>query len=165
MTRSLDTRKCLSRKRNLDLSRVQVTQRERHFTGEASDVVVGVSVSADGTGVMAHAGSIAVRLLAERSGLTKELSKATAWRSFLPVHDRAGSRSTSRCWPMVVRRSRTSTRCATRGRCWGRWPRRRRLARPGRVDSRAVEARRGGPGQGPPTRVAPAATAAGLPDR
>jgi hypothetical protein len=88
MTRSLDTRKCLSRKGNLDLSRVQMTQRERHFAGEASDVVVGVSVSADGTGVMAHAGSIAVRLLAERSGLTKELSKATAWRSFLPVHDR-----------------------------------------------------------------------------
>ena len=69
MTRSLDTRKCLSRKGNLDLSRVQMTQRERHFAGEASDVVVvGVSVSADGTGVMAHAGSIAVRLLAERSG-------------------------------------------------------------------------------------------------
>ena len=42
-----------------------MTQRERHFAGEASDVVVGVSVSADGTGVMAHAGSIAVRLLAD----------------------------------------------------------------------------------------------------
>ena len=29
-----------------------------------------------------------MRLLADRSGLTKELSKATARRSFLPVHDR-----------------------------------------------------------------------------
>ena len=48
----------------------------------------GLSVSADGTGVVAHAGSIAVRLLADRCGLTKELSKATARRSFAPFHDR-----------------------------------------------------------------------------
>jgi hypothetical protein len=47
-----------------------------------------LSVSADGTGVVAHAGSVAVRLLADRSGLTKELSKATRRRSFRPVHDR-----------------------------------------------------------------------------
>ena len=47
-----------------------------------------LSVSADGTGVVAHAGSVAVRLLADRTGLTKELSKATARRSFAPVHDR-----------------------------------------------------------------------------
>ena len=48
----------------------------------------GLCVSADGTGVVAHAGTIAVRLLAYRSGLTKELSKATARRSFLSIHDR-----------------------------------------------------------------------------
>jgi hypothetical protein len=48
----------------------------------------GLSVSADGTGVVAHTGSIAVRLLADRTGLTKELSKATRRRSFVPVHDR-----------------------------------------------------------------------------
>ena len=48
----------------------------------------GLSVSADGSGVVAHAGSIAVRLLADRTGLTGELSKATARRSFAPVHDR-----------------------------------------------------------------------------
>ena len=48
----------------------------------------GLSVSADGTGVVAHAGSVAVRLLADRTGLTKELSRATARRSFVPVHDR-----------------------------------------------------------------------------
>lgn len=48
----------------------------------------GFSVSADGTGVVAHAGSIAVRLLADRTGLTRELSKATTRRSFVPVHDR-----------------------------------------------------------------------------
>ena len=48
----------------------------------------GLSVSADGTGVVAHAGSVAVRLLADRTGLTKELSKATRRRSFVPVHDR-----------------------------------------------------------------------------
>jgi hypothetical protein len=48
----------------------------------------GLSVSADGSGVVAHAGSVAVRLLADRSGLTKELSMATARRYFAPVHDR-----------------------------------------------------------------------------
>ena len=48
----------------------------------------GLSVSADGVGVVAHAGSVAIRLLADRAGLTTELSKAMACRSFTPVHDR-----------------------------------------------------------------------------
>jgi hypothetical protein len=45
-------------------------------------------VSADGVGVMAHAGSVATRLLADRVGLTTELSKAMVRRNFVPVHDR-----------------------------------------------------------------------------
>ena len=48
----------------------------------------GLSVTGDGTGVVAHAGSVAVRLLADRTGLTDELSKALRRRSFVPVHDR-----------------------------------------------------------------------------
>ncbi len=48
----------------------------------------GLSVTADGSGVVAHAGSVALRLLADRTGLTGELSKAMARSSFLPVHDR-----------------------------------------------------------------------------
>jgi hypothetical protein len=48
----------------------------------------GLSVAADGSGVVAHAGSIAVRLLADRTGLTGELSRATARGSFSPVPDR-----------------------------------------------------------------------------
>jgi len=48
----------------------------------------GLSVSGDGVGVVAHAGSVALRLLADRTGLTNELSKAMARRSFVPVHDR-----------------------------------------------------------------------------
>lgn len=47
-----------------------------------------LSVTADGVGVVAHAGSIATRLLADRSGLTAELSAALARRRFVPVHDR-----------------------------------------------------------------------------
>jgi hypothetical protein len=47
-----------------------------------------MSVSADGVGVVAHAGSVALRLLADRTGLTGELSKAMAQRGFAPVHDR-----------------------------------------------------------------------------
>jgi len=48
----------------------------------------GLSVTADGTGVVALAGSAAVRLLADRVGLTEALSKALTRRSFVPVHDR-----------------------------------------------------------------------------
>ena len=48
----------------------------------------GLSVSADGIGVVAHAGSAALRLLADRTGLTAELSKAMTRRGFTPVHDR-----------------------------------------------------------------------------
>ena len=48
----------------------------------------GLSVTADGVGVVAHAGSVGLRLLADRSGLTGELSKAMARRNFVPVHDR-----------------------------------------------------------------------------
>jgi len=45
-------------------------------------------VTGDGAGVVAPAGSVALRLLADRTGLTGELSKAMARRSFRPVHDR-----------------------------------------------------------------------------
>ncbi len=48
----------------------------------------GLSVSADGVGVVAHAGIVAFRLLADRTGLTDELSKAMTRRGFDPVHDR-----------------------------------------------------------------------------
>jgi len=45
-------------------------------------------VSGDGTGVVAHAGSVAVRMLADRVGLTGHLSAATSRRGFIPGHDR-----------------------------------------------------------------------------
>lgn len=45
-------------------------------------------MSGDGVGVVAHAGSVALRLLADRTGLTGALSRAMARRSFVPVHDR-----------------------------------------------------------------------------
>ena len=48
----------------------------------------GLSVSGDGVGVVAHAGGVAVRLLADRVGLTGELSKALTRRGFVPGHDR-----------------------------------------------------------------------------
>lgn len=50
----------------------------------------GLLVSGDGTGVVALAGSGAVRLLADRSGLTGALSTALARRGFVPGHDRGG---------------------------------------------------------------------------
>jgi Transposase DDE domain group 1 len=48
----------------------------------------GLSVTADGTGAVPLAGVIAVRLLADRVGLTEGLSAALARRGFAPVHDR-----------------------------------------------------------------------------
>lgn len=48
----------------------------------------GLSVTSDGVGVVAHAGSVATRLLADRAGLAAELSKTMARRNFNPVHDR-----------------------------------------------------------------------------
>lgn len=48
----------------------------------------GLSVTGDGVGVIAHTGSIALRMVADRTGLVKQLAKAMARRSFVPVHDR-----------------------------------------------------------------------------
>jgi Transposase DDE domain group 1 len=48
----------------------------------------GLSVTADGTGVVPLAGAVAVRLLADRVGLTEGLSTALARRGFVAVHDR-----------------------------------------------------------------------------
>jgi hypothetical protein len=48
----------------------------------------GLSVIGDGAGVVPLAGAVAVRLLADRVGLTEGLSAALARRGFTPVHDR-----------------------------------------------------------------------------
>ncbi len=49
----------------------------------------GMSVSGDGGGVIAHAGSVGLRMLAENTGLTGALSAAMARGSFTPsIHDR-----------------------------------------------------------------------------
>lgn len=48
----------------------------------------GLSVTADGGGVVPLAGSVAVRLLADRVGLTDGLSAALAREGFSPGHDR-----------------------------------------------------------------------------
>ena len=45
-------------------------------------------MSADGSGVVAHAGAVSVRLLADRVGLTGELSSALIRRGFTAGHDR-----------------------------------------------------------------------------
>jgi hypothetical protein len=51
-------------------------------------LVHGLSVTDDGAGVVALAGAVAVRLLADRIGLTGQLSKGLARRSFVPGHNR-----------------------------------------------------------------------------
>jgi hypothetical protein len=54
------------------------------FTGWAQDL----SVEVAGHGVVSHTGAVALRALADRTGLTAELSKASTRRGFVPVHDR-----------------------------------------------------------------------------
>lgn len=45
-------------------------------------------MSADGKGQIGHVGGVHLRLLAERTGLTGELSGALARKNFHPLHDR-----------------------------------------------------------------------------
>jgi hypothetical protein len=47
-----------------------------------------LTVEVAGGGVVAHAGSAAVRVIADGTGLTAGLSKALRRRGFVPVHDR-----------------------------------------------------------------------------
>ena len=53
------------------------------FTGSRD-----LTVEVGGHGVVSHTGAVAVRALADRTGLTGALSVALARRGFLPVHDR-----------------------------------------------------------------------------
>lgn len=47
-----------------------------------------LSVSAEGRGVVSHAGAALLRLVGDRTGLTSELSKVLARPGFVPGHDR-----------------------------------------------------------------------------
>ena len=119
----------------------------------------GLSVTADGTGMVPLAGAAAVRLLADRVGLTDSV---VGWR--WPVAGSSRSMTAGGCWstwppcsPPAVRRSPTSTRCVTRqparsGRVAGDG-----VAGVGRGHPGRVEADRRGPGQGPPARLVVAA--------
>ncbi len=69
--------------RRLKISKLEGTPQVKRTSWSA-----GLSVTGGGTGVVAHAGSAALRLLADRSGLRPEVSKALTRRSFSPVHDR-----------------------------------------------------------------------------
>ena len=119
----------------------------------------GLSVTADGTGMVPLAGAAAVRLLADRVGLTAALSVALTRRRFVPVHDRgrvlvdvatvltAGGEAIG-----DIDTLRHHDRPVGSGRVAGDGVASSRRSHAGRV-----EADRGGPGQGPPARlVAPA---------
>jgi len=95
--------------------------------------------------VVAHARSVAVRMLADRTGLTKELSKATARDVAVMLAD--GGECERRYQPVAP--PRPGAGAAGLGADG--------VARVGRADSHCAEADREGPGQGPPTRVVPAA--------
>lgn len=81
-------RKCLSCRGNLGLRRLKIHELEGTPQVKRTSWSSGLSVTADGVGVVAHAGGIATRLLADRVGLTGELSRAMARDGFVPGHDR-----------------------------------------------------------------------------
>jgi hypothetical protein len=54
------------------------------LTGWARDL----SIEVAGRGLVSHTGSVALRALADRTGLTAAVSSALARRGFEPVHDR-----------------------------------------------------------------------------
>jgi Transposase DDE domain group 1 len=56
----------------------------QELTGWSRDL----SVEVAGRGVVSHTGAVALRALADRTGLSEGLSAATARRGFTPVHDR-----------------------------------------------------------------------------
>jgi Transposase DDE domain group 1 len=72
----------------LGLRRTKVTELEGTPRVKRTSWSTGLSCTADGTGVVAHAGAVGLRLLADRTGLTGQLSAALSRRSFSPVHDR-----------------------------------------------------------------------------
>jgi hypothetical protein len=72
----------------LGLRRTKVTELEGTPRVKRTSWSAGLSCIADGTGVVAHAGAVGLRLLADRSGLTGQLSAALRRRSFRPAHDR-----------------------------------------------------------------------------
>jgi len=72
----------------LGLRRSKVTELEGTPRVKRTSWSAGLSCTADGTGVVAHAGAVGLRLLADRTGLTGHLSTALRRRSFRPAHDR-----------------------------------------------------------------------------
>ena len=84
----MEARKCLSCNEILSLSRVQRSHSEGTSQVKHTTWSTGLSFSADGSGVVAHAGNLATRLLADQVGLTGALSAAMARRGFTPTHDR-----------------------------------------------------------------------------
>lgn len=69
------------------MSKSYLAQPEEHFQGEGYWLAEGLRVTADGTGIVSHAGVALIRALADSTGLTGGLSKALASRRLL-VHDR-----------------------------------------------------------------------------
>jgi hypothetical protein len=70
------------------LSRVQIAVSEGTSQVKHTSWAQGLSFSADGSGVVAQAGNVATRLLADHVGLTDALSGAMTRRGFAPMHDR-----------------------------------------------------------------------------
>ena len=87
-TRGVNESECLLATGDLDLRWFKFSEVEGTPIVKRTSWWSGLSVTGDGVGVVAHTGSITLRLLAERTGLVKHLSKAMARRSLVPVHAR-----------------------------------------------------------------------------
>ena len=87
----------------------------------------GLSVSAEGTGVVPLAGAVAMRLLAERAGLTAGTVGGVG-AALVPPEAITGVRcglTLRRCLPRAGSRLPTSTPCVSKPKCSDRWRHRR----------------------------------------
>jgi hypothetical protein len=82
------TRKCLPRKENWWCRINRFHFAEGTFEVDVTAWSKDLRLSADGEGIVAWAGAVPVRMLADRTGLTGGLSHVLARRGFDPLHDR-----------------------------------------------------------------------------
>lgn len=83
-----EAQKGLFRIGNLGLATVQFLSVQHTPQVKRTSWSAGLSATAVGVGVVAHAGTVATRPLADCVGLTGVLSTATARRGYVPGHDR-----------------------------------------------------------------------------
>ncbi len=105
------------------LSKTQDTHIEGTFQVQLNQRSKDLTVEVAGHGVVSHAGSAVLRLLADNTGLAAALSKDRAGAGSSRYTTAGGCWATSRCASLTAAGcSRTWRCCVIRASCTGRWP-------------------------------------------